>query len=410
MTDIIQIDDDRVLEWARASWDAFGDRGAKDETMRAVTAHIDADRRWGVEDRRGHLIATCGAFGTELTVPGGGSVPCAAVAIVAVLPTHRRRGIATDVVSHQLRDTRERGEVLAILEASEGAIYGRYGYGAAAWRMEGRVQRGRSAFLAPLVDRGAVELLTLDEARATLPPLYDRLRRRTPGEVHRTERLWDGLFADPEEERHGGGPRIDAVHVGADNEPDGFLTYRISSKWEGAMSESSLLVEEVHAATPEVYATLWRFALDVDLMAEVRCDHIVPDEPLRWLLQDPRQLRVSVFADGQWVRILDVGAALAGREYLAADDLVVELADPIFDDVSGAYRIVVEDGRAEVERTDAAADVRLGITELGALYLGGGSASSLARARRIEPLTAGIVPRLDALFTGEVYPCNHTWY
>src|SRR5690348_4843368 len=78
----------------------------------------------------GALVGSAGAFAFELSVPGG-SLPTAGVTLVAVLPTHRRRGILSRLVRAQVETAREKGDVLAALWASEGAIYGRYGYGVA---------------------------------------------------------------------------------------------------------------------------------------------------------------------------------------------------------------------------------------------------------------------------------------
>ena len=67
-------------------------------------------------------------------MPGGALLPAAAVSWVSVLPTHRRRGVLTQMMAAMHDDARERGEPAAILTASESSIYGRFGYGVAAWR------------------------------------------------------------------------------------------------------------------------------------------------------------------------------------------------------------------------------------------------------------------------------------
>src|SRR3954452_19054407 len=75
----------------------------------------------------GRIVATTGAYTRELTVPGA-VIPCAAVTAVAVVPTHRRRGLLTALMRRQLEDLRERVDAVAILWASEASIYGRFGY------------------------------------------------------------------------------------------------------------------------------------------------------------------------------------------------------------------------------------------------------------------------------------------
>ena len=66
----------------------------------------------------------------------GGTLPCGGVTVVGVSPTHRRRGVLRTMMDAQLRDIHERGEPIAALWASEETIYGRFGYGIAAWAGE----------------------------------------------------------------------------------------------------------------------------------------------------------------------------------------------------------------------------------------------------------------------------------
>ena len=47
------------------------------------------------------------------------------MSLVGVLPSHRRRGVLSSLMRHQLDDVHERGEAVAALFASEAGIYGR---------------------------------------------------------------------------------------------------------------------------------------------------------------------------------------------------------------------------------------------------------------------------------------------
>jgi predicted acetyltransferase len=92
----------------------------------------------------GRIVATTGAYTRELTVPGA-VVPCAAVTAVAVVATHRRRGLLTAMMRRQLEDLRERGDSVATLWTSEGSIYGRFGYGIGARAARLLAPSGRAA-------------------------------------------------------------------------------------------------------------------------------------------------------------------------------------------------------------------------------------------------------------------------
>ena len=80
-------------------------------------------------------VGCAGAYTFRLTVPGG-EVGAAGVTIVGVLPTHTRRGILRQMMTWLVAQARERGEPVAILGASEAAIYQRFGYGVATQRSE----------------------------------------------------------------------------------------------------------------------------------------------------------------------------------------------------------------------------------------------------------------------------------
>ena len=69
---------------------------------------------------------------------------------VGVLPTHRRRGLLSGLMTRQLADVRAEGRPVAALWASEGGIYGRYGYASAAWALNVTLPRG-----VPLLARAA---------------------------------------------------------------------------------------------------------------------------------------------------------------------------------------------------------------------------------------------------------------
>ena len=86
-------------------------------------------------------------FSFQLSVPGQEVLPAAGVTFVAVLPTHRRRGVLSSMMRRQLADVRDRGEPLAVLWASESVIYSRYGYGRASWYLGFTLRRGEGTLV-----------------------------------------------------------------------------------------------------------------------------------------------------------------------------------------------------------------------------------------------------------------------
>ncbi len=195
------------------------------------------------------------------------------------------------------------------------------------------------------------------------------------------------------------------LHHGAAGEPDGYLAYRAAEgQWGHGLSDGTVIVEELDAVDDEVEAALWQYVLDIDLVRHVRADARPVDEPLRWRLADPRRLQTSSLFDHLWVRLVDVPAALSARRYGTAARLVVDVRDPFRP--AGEGRYVVEGGPdgAECRRTGDEPDLALGVTELGALYLGGVSATTLARAGRVEERTRGALQAADGFFASSPAP------
>jgi predicted acetyltransferase len=106
------------------------------------------------------------------------------------------------------------------------------------------------------------------------------------------------------------------------------------------------------------------------------------------------QMRVG---DGLWVRLVEVGAALAARAYSGEEPVVLEVADAFLPENAGRWRIAA--GKAD--RTDEDADLALDVGELGAAYLGGFTFGELVRAGVVEELREGGAARADALFLTE---------
>jgi predicted acetyltransferase len=337
---------------------------------------IPSDRILGAYDGD-RIVGGGAAFSFEMTVPGGRQVPAGGVTMVGVLPTHRRQGILRRLMAEQLADVRSRGEPLAALWASEGGIYQRFGYGLASLNGTVEIERDRAQFRTPVEARGAVELLTADEARPHIQAVYDVVRARTPGFYVRTDTWWDVLMADPEFRRRDLSKKFHAVHLKDDGQADAYCIYRIKSDWQPSGPANTLMVTEIAAVDPEAAAQMWRYVFGVDLMALIRSRLGPAEHPLLLMMSEPRRLSMRV-GDGVWVRIVDVKAALEGRGYAADGTLVIEVDDDFMPDVAGRWRITTSDGRATVAETTDSPELRLHVTDLGAVYLGGITFARLA--------------------------------
>lgn len=322
-----------------------------------------------------------------LTVPGGAVLPMAGVSWVAVAPTHRRRGALSGMFAELHR--RMGSYPIAGLEASEGGIYGRFGYGPATVWESMAIDRGQARFHADVPDPGGVRIVRPAEHRGELADIYERWRLQTPGGLPTPASLWDEILADREASRHGGSEFFCLLH------PDGFALYRVHT----GKRKDTVEITKLAAATPEAYIALWRTLLGLDLMETVTlATH--PGHVLPYLLTDSRLVRTTDSEDGLWLRILDIPAVVQARTYSADLSVVLDISDRILGG-GGRFALDIRDGRARCAPTDAAADVQMDLSVLGSLYLGTHRASSFATARRLRADPA-LVAQLDAAFASDV--------
>ena len=338
----------------------------------------------------GQIVGGAGAFPFVMSVPGA-ELACGGVTVVGVQPTHRRRGVLRAMMNEQLRDIHERDQPIAALWASEETIYGRFGYGLAAWCGEIKLPRVWNAFREPLERRGRVRFVSSEEAAGLFPPIWDALMRERPGVYRRSDAWWTlRTLRMPEEEA--ANPKRFAV-LGLDGSPQAYAIYRQFPAFEGGSSVARLQAIEVVGATPQATAEIWRFVLDIDWYATLEASLLPVDHPLFTLLATPRRAGFRM-ADSLWVRLVEVGAALTGRAYANDGSVVFDVRDAVCPWNEGTWR--VEGGRAE--RTDAAADLALDVGALGSAYLGAVSFAQLRDGLRLEELAEGAVERADALF------------
>ncbi|GAA3146618.1 putative acetyltransferase [Kribbella aluminosa] len=343
----------------------------------------------------GKIAGGSAIVSVQLTVPGGRQVALGGVTSTAVLPTYRRRGLLRQIMSAMLDDCRERGEFLAGLSASEGTIYGRYGFSPATFQHRWEVRRTDAAFRDDFADPGSLDLVDAAAAAEVWPVLHEQVRAVRVGEISPLPGKWDGLGGLPAD---GSGLAHHLLHRDATGAVDGAAIFRLP--WSPDPAQAGVLqVEALEALTVDAYRALWGLLLDFDLTKRVVAARRPVDEPLRWMLTNPRALKLTRTRDNLWLRILDVPAALEARTYAATDALVLEVE-------SARWLLDAGPDGASCTPTDRAADLTLGANELGSLYLGGVRASEFACSRRVVEHTLGAVSRLDALLRPDRAPHN----
>lgn len=346
-----------------------------------------------------HCVGHVAAFRFDMTVPGGERVPTAGVTRVGVLPTHTRRGLLSQMMQRLIVESRTRGNVLAALHASETSIYRRFGFGlasdAAAVVVTTRDAKPWRTPSAP----GSMRLLPYTEVSSVVPDLYERVARWRVGSISRPAWMWPRILKDatgPTETLHGKGSFV-AVHTDADGTDDGYVFYDVDwNEGFGTNPTGAGTIRDLRGASPSIELELWRFLLDIDLITTWHAEPRPVDEAVRRAMHDSRAYEARQRFDDQWVRILDVDAALGARTFGPSHrTVIIDVRDPMFSANCASWAI----SSNGVERSENASDVQVDIAALSAAYFGAVSWHDLAVSGQIDPSTDGtLVAALDALF------------
>ncbi len=401
--------------WFQAVGRGFLDGRPSPETVEARLSTARTRRNSGVWDETAadaaSPVATVTAWPSELTVPGHTTVPAWAISAVTVSPTHRRRGIARAMLTAELRTTKALGIPVAMLTVSEATIYSRWGFAPAAMAADWTIDTDRATWIGPAAS-GRVHTVEAEHLLTAGHQLAERVRRTTPGQIEFHGVLWERLLGIGDEKATKN-LRFLRYDDAAGTE-QGLAVYRVREE-ETPAGRAIVEIAYLVAATDDAYAGLWRHLLELDLVGELRAPLRSIDEPLRWQISDFRAAAKRLERDHLWTRIVDAPAALTARRYHAPGHLVFDVSDPL-GFAAGRFLVTISsDGTAIVttlddDIPDDADAVALTVEELSAIYLGGVSPVTLARAGRIEELTPGAAAVVERSFRSAVTPWLSIWF
>lgn len=434
MLEMRNVNPDEFVPWMRVESRAHGNRFDHDPDE--LRPHFDLTRSIAVFDH-GDIVGGAHSHRLEMSLPGGAAT-VAGVSNVAVQPTHRRRGVMTMMMRRQLHDFHQRGEPLAALFATESVIYGRFGYGIGSIHEHWTLERQHTQYAHPVPSPGRILFVAPSDIMRELPEVFRRSTAGRPAVFQRPMHHWERDSRAPEHSQGGPGGLFYAAYA-ENGRLDGYVTYRTS--------RPALIVNELMAATTAANAALWRFCFDMDLMERTEAVKRPVDDPMPWLLADPRRLHRST-RDGLWVRIVDVAAALPLRRYPENDRLVLAVQDelcpwnhqrfaletspapitpapntpipaaPIHGDSAPAAPAPVASATitpapaasapaapvpsapesASCRATDAAPDLVVAVSALAPAYLGAATFTTLAQAGLVEERTPNALRRADRMF------------
>ena len=349
------------------------------------------------------LVGTTAGLPLQMTVPGA-MLGVSGVTGVAVLPTHRRRGILSALMQRQLRDLHdESAQPVAALWATEPQIYPRFGYGFAARSLGIEVPRRSSELqVAPAASEVSLRYVKPAELAALAGKVFDEEVGSRPGAFRRDDRWWRRAAHDPPTGRDGAS-ELRAVVAERDGEVVGYATFRTKASWTPNGPHGTVLVKELFGIDAGSYARVMEFVLNQDLMAVTKLHNRPVDDPLLDMLVDPRRTSVDI-NDQLWVRLVDVDRALSARRYAVPVDVVIRVEDRRCPWNNGSWRLRGDRDGASCEQVDAAADFGISVDDLAAAYLGERHLTRIAAAGRIREHTAGSLSRATQAFDWDPAP------
>ncbi|HXF51901.1 MAG TPA: GNAT family N-acetyltransferase [Dehalococcoidia bacterium] len=362
----------------------------------------------GFED--GELATSYAAFPFVVRL-NGGKAPAAGVTVVGTHPGYRRRGYLRRIVEADFRRRYERRmEPLAILLASQAAIYQRYGYAVASATLTAVIDPRGIAFApdAPAA-RGRFRKASKDET-----PLLDRLYRAFSaprnGYLHRAPAMWEHRVFGRQPP---GAPHVAVCEEGG--EPAGYVVWSLAAQERGNPSlrddgppGQRLYVRDYVWLTASAYRAMWDFFASFDLVARVIVELPV-DDPAFHLLLEPRRLGLTM-RDHLMARIIDVERALPLRPYGAEGRVVFRVRDALCPWNEGRWALDAGSERASVVRTDEEPELDMPISTLAQLLFGQVAPSQTVAWGRAEASPGARLDLWDAMWRTRYAPfCPDTF-
>lgn len=386
------VNPDEFLQWLRAESRAHSNR--LDHDPEELRPHFDLSRSIAVFEGR-NIVGGCQHHRLEMSIPGGTSI-VAGVANVAVQPTHTRQGIMSRMMRHQFNDIHQRGEPLAALFASESGIYGRFGYGVGTQHEFWKLERPYNAYAGKYEIPGRILFVEPDDIAEKLPDVFRRATAGRPGVFPKPQHKWeeeagspDARDPEPRVRGRGRGGMFYAVYE-QDGKLDGYVAYR--------SNRPTIVVNELMAVSRAAAAALWRFCFDLDLMSVTEAVKRPLDDPLPWMLADPRRLQRQT-RDGVWLRVVDAAAALEQRRYAEDGRLTLEVRDRLCPWNEGRFELEGGPDGALCRPSSSSPDLAIEISALASVYLGTASFTTMSGAGLVDEHTSGALHRAERMFS-----------
>ena len=417
---IISVNKNNFIEWRRSVRRVFGDipkdedvtRLASDRLMNPINQWESDNKRLiaAFDEKSKSIVGTGGADKFKITVPGGKTLDMAGIAYMGTAPTHKRKGIFTSMMGKLHNQAKDRGDILAGLWASQSLLYSRFGYGLATYREDWKIYSHFTKLIKETSNDIRLEFLDKDKALIEIPKIYEKYRKNQNGFTDKSEGYWKYLLHEDEKAKYNksGLSGFFFTLCYKNEKPSGYIIYNIK-KESGVAHEADkgeLVIQEQIALDSDSTIALWNFVFGVELIEKVFINRRAPNDPLYFLLENPRKLERNTI-DGLWVRIIDAIKLLESREYNSKGKIVIELIGQNQPDIEGRYKLETDGKNSEVKKVKDKADIIMRPSDLSSCYFGAVSAEELYQAGNIEYSKDSMIKDFSNMFSVNKKPwCN----
>lgn len=385
--------DERTANWARAVIAGFNEADPTSAPLHRQARSVAGGATVLTEVMPGQCspdpqvasqpIATFGMFSGEINLGEATLLPAGMITAVTVRPTHKRRGLLRAMMDLNLQQLVDGGIPIALLTASAGGIYGRFGFQPVLDVCKVKVAPKPRFQMKPAVEKrvqaaGKVESVTMEWLLPKMEQIYEPFVRKYRCATTRYSGYYEDYYFADNVDRPDSKYRA-VVHINNEGELDGYATY--SFKPVSVMS-AVLEVREVVAATSDAQLGLWDYLTGIELIEEIEYGIESTDSVVPLAITDPRHFSMSSCYDMLWARILDPIVTLSARPYgMAAKSaglgVVFRVHDPL-GYAAGTFKVKLDESGPKVTETDETPQVDVDVQALAALIFGYSTPTKLA--------------------------------
>lgn len=370
-----------IMTIRRLSGEEFDQRMALSQfafQFRLSEADLEARRRkwrpehdWGYFDESGRLLSAAIVIPFETWIHGR-KLAMGGVAGVATWPDARRQGCVKKLLAHALEAMRKDGQTVSMLHPFAFAFYRKYGWEMTIERKKYTMWTGQLPKRADVP--GQVTRLAKPDV-AALNGIYEAYASRYNGTLVRSDEWWsDKLFSKA---------GTWAVYENESGVPEGYIFYDVMDR--------KLTVHDWSSVTETARVALWSYVGNHDSMIDEATLIVPVDDPLTFLLADPRikQEIVPYFM----TRIVDAEAFVplcAWGPGTEGESVTLRLTDEYAAWNDGTFKLTWDaNGQGELvrvasERPEEGPEVACDIQGLTAMLLGNRRPAFLREVGRIR--------------------------